>query len=154
MKRRTGPCLISLVVTCLWIQGISAQNNTAKVSFEVATIKPAAPLDLARLAADAQAGKMPKIGLHLEGDRAEFTYMSLRDLITIAYKVKRPQITGPSWMASERFDIVASLPEGASKDMFQECYRTCSRSDSNLRPIMNSRNTRSWRWWLAREDRR
>jgi uncharacterized protein (TIGR03435 family) len=36
----------------------------------------------------------------------------LRDYIRIAYQVKDFQITGPDWMASERFDIHAKLPEG------------------------------------------
>ncbi|HEY2467475.1 MAG TPA: TIGR03435 family protein [Terracidiphilus sp.] len=109
-------CFISLMSVCLFIPQLFAQTASGRPSFEVATIKPAAPLDMTKLAADVQAGKMPKLGPQVNGDRADYTYMSLRDLIVIAYRVKRFQITGPSWLASERFDIVATLPEGASKD--------------------------------------
>src|ERR1700688_4583142 len=85
-------------------------------TFEVATIKPAAPLDRMKIAAGIQAGQMPKIGAHIDRARAEYTYMAIKDLIGLAYNVKPYQITGPDWIASQRFDIVAKLPEGASKD--------------------------------------
>jgi uncharacterized protein (TIGR03435 family) len=69
-----------------------------------------------KLAAEVQAGNMPKIGPRVDGSRAEYTYMALRELIATAYKVKGYQITGPDWLTSQRFDIVAKLPDGASKD--------------------------------------
>ncbi|MFZ0305007.1 MAG: TIGR03435 family protein [Terracidiphilus sp.] len=84
--------------------------------FEVATVKPAAPLDFQRLAADVKAGKMPRLGPHVDAARAEYTYMSLKELIVTAYGVKAYQIEGPSWLAEARFDIQATLPEGATKD--------------------------------------
>jgi len=63
-----------------------------------------------------QAGKMPKIGPHVDGSRAEYLNMSLKELIANAYQVKGYQITCPPWLASTRFDIVARMPEGAGKD--------------------------------------
>ncbi len=75
-----------------------------------------APLDMAKLQADMQAGKMPNFGAHLDGLRAEYNYMSMHDLIVYAYKVKPYQVTGPDWITTARFDIVARLPEGSSKD--------------------------------------
>ena len=93
-----------------------AQATPAKLAFDVATIKPAAPLDPQRLAADIQAGRMPKVGPEIGVSRATFTYMSLADLISYAWKVRNYQINGPDWLASERFDIEATIPEGAKKD--------------------------------------
>jgi uncharacterized protein (TIGR03435 family) len=88
-----------------------------KPAFEVVSVKTAAPIDMAKLAADLQkGGPLPKMGKHLDGARAEYIYMSLQDLITDAYGVKPFQITGPDWLASERFDIFAKLPDGASKE--------------------------------------
>ena len=84
--------------------------------FEVATVKPAAPLDMAKLAAGIQAGQMPKLGAHVEAGRAEYTYVALRELITLAWGVKPYQVSGPDWIANTRFDIVGKIPEGASKD--------------------------------------
>jgi len=94
----------------------AAQAAAANLSFDVASVKPSPPLDIAKLQADMQAGKMPNFGAHITGLRAEYNYMALRDLISVAYKVKPFQVTGPTWMATQRFDIVAKMPEGSTKD--------------------------------------
>ncbi len=38
------------------------------------------------------------------------------DPLEYAYGVKPYQITGPDWMATTRFDIVAKMPQGSTKD--------------------------------------
>jgi uncharacterized protein (TIGR03435 family) len=93
-----------------------AQISTARPSFDVATVKPSAPLDFAKLRADAQAGKMPRLGPHVDASRAEYIYMTPKQLIAIAYHVKEYQINGPDWIGDERFDIDATIPDGASRD--------------------------------------
>src|SRR5664279_1445949 len=80
------------------------QAAPGKLAFEVASIRPSAPLDMAKLAAQVQAGKMPRFGARVEASRADYTYMSLKDLVAEAYKVKAYQVTGPAWLGSERFD--------------------------------------------------
>jgi uncharacterized protein (TIGR03435 family) len=92
------------------------------LAFDVATVKPSS-LDLTKIGAMAQAGHMPRLGPHVEGLRAEYNVMSLKELIATAYKVKVYQVTGPSWIGKDafdtsiqRFDIVANMPEGSSKD--------------------------------------
>jgi uncharacterized protein (TIGR03435 family) len=102
------------VLFCLALAAAVAPAQT-KPTFEVASIKPAA-LDMAKLVAMTQSGEMPAIGPRVGAARAEYTFMTLKDLIALAYKVKAFQITGPDWLASQRFDIVAKLPDGASKD--------------------------------------
>ena len=92
------------------------QAPKGKLSFDVATIKPAAPLDTAQLAADMRAGKMPKIGQEIDATRATYTYEPLDQLIALAYKLRSYQISGPPWLTQERFDIVATIPDGATKD--------------------------------------
>jgi uncharacterized protein (TIGR03435 family) len=71
---------------------------------------------MAKVMADMQAGKMPNVGMHVNGLRAEYNYLTLKDLITVAYKVKTYQITGPDWLGGQHFGIVANMPEGSSKD--------------------------------------
>jgi uncharacterized protein (TIGR03435 family) len=113
-------------------------------TFEVASIKPSAPLDMMKLASEIQAGHMPKIGARVDGARAEYTYVSLKELIVIAYKVKPFQITGPDWMASQRFDIVAKIPDGASKDdvpkmlqaLLEERFKLAAHRDSKEQPVL------------------
>src|ERR1035438_757251 len=87
-----------------------------KPTFEVASIKPAAPLDRAKLLAEIQNGATPRLGPRVDGARAEYIYMTVADLIVLAYNVKSDQIAGPGWITTQLFDIIAKLPEGASKN--------------------------------------
>ncbi len=75
-------------------------------TFEVASIKPAAPPVDGRL----------MVRMNSEAGRVTYTNVSLRNIITAAYKVKDLQISGPAWMASTRFDVIAKLPAGAKKE--------------------------------------
>jgi len=93
-----------------------APKPTPKLAFEVATIKPSPPLDMQKVAADVQAGKMPRLGPRVTASRAEYIYMPLNDLIALAYNMRNYQVTGPDWTHTERFDIAATMPESAGKD--------------------------------------
>jgi uncharacterized protein (TIGR03435 family) len=87
---------------------------------------------------------MPRFGAHIDGAQAVYTYMSLKDLIANAYNVKGYQITGPSWLPSERFDIMAKMPEGASKDdapkmlqaLLAERFKLAAHLDAQEHPVL------------------
>jgi len=83
-------------------------------TFEVASIKPARPIQ-----EQALSGKM-HIGMKIDGARVDIGAMSLNDLLWTAFKVKSFQITGPDFLKSERFDVIAKLPEGAKEDQVPE----------------------------------
>ena len=105
------------IAELLCVTGGAFAQTAPKPAFEVASVKPAAPLDLMKVAtAMRSGGEMPKIGAHVDGARAEYTYMALRELIVLAYKVKPFQITGPDWLATQRFDIEAKMPAGSKKE--------------------------------------
>lgn len=131
------------VVWCLALAATVAPAQT-KPAFEVASIRPAAPLDMTKLAAAVQAGQMPRLGPRVVGTRAEYIYMALRDLIVLAYNVKPYQITGPDWLTSQRFDIVAKLPDGASKDdapkmlqaLLEERFKLALHRESKEHPVL------------------
>ena len=109
--------IVSALILLLFASAIArGQAPQSKLAFDVATVKPAAPLDPAQLAADIKAGRMPKVGQQIDATRATYTYTQLDELIAMAYKMRLYQISGPPWLSQERFDIVASLPEGATKD--------------------------------------
>jgi uncharacterized protein (TIGR03435 family) len=97
-------------------QTVPAATPAKDLTFDVASVKPSPPLDMAKLQADMQAGKMPNMGMHLRGLRAEYNYLTLKDLISVAYKVKPVQVTGPDWLGSLHFDIVAKMPDGSTRD--------------------------------------
>jgi uncharacterized protein (TIGR03435 family) len=95
------------------------QAPAPKPQFEVATIKPAPPLNPAMAAS----GKM-HIGMNVDAARVDIGYLSLNDLIMVAYKVKQHQVVGPDWMKNERFDILAKMPEGATKEQVPEMLQS------------------------------
>jgi uncharacterized protein (TIGR03435 family) len=108
-------CRAALCLTA----GIAAfgQAPAAAPAFEVASVKPAPPIT--SLVSQIQSGKM-HVGMSIDGARVDIGFMSLADLIPLAYKVKPYQVTGPDWMRQERFDIMAKIPDGVSKDQVPE----------------------------------
>jgi uncharacterized protein (TIGR03435 family) len=60
----------------------------------------------------------------VNGSRVDIGFFSLEDLIRTAYKVKSYQISGPNWLAGQRFEIQAKMPEGAGKDQVPEMLQT------------------------------
>jgi uncharacterized protein (TIGR03435 family) len=107
--------IVRKVSICMALVAMAAFAQT-KPAFEVATIKPAPPMDPVKIAAALQAGGKMPIGANIDAHHAEYLYVDLKTLLTYAYGVKPYQITGPDWMTSERFDIVAKMPEGSKKE--------------------------------------
>jgi uncharacterized protein (TIGR03435 family) len=93
----------------------SGQTPAEAPAFEVASVKPSPPLD----ANAVMSGKL-HLGMRTDAARVDIGYLSLADLIHIAYRVKPFQISGPDWMGTQRFDIQAKMPEGASADQVPE----------------------------------
>jgi uncharacterized protein (TIGR03435 family) len=110
----------TIISVAVWAVAASAQSRPA---FEAASIRPSVPIDGPTMMAMIRSGKMP-LGAHISSSRAEYTYLDLETLLTYAYGVKRYQITGPDWMSSTRFDIVAKLPAGATKADAPQMLRT------------------------------
>lgn len=50
--------------------------------------------------------------------RVVYSFMPLKALLAIAYGVRQYQISGPAWIETERYDIVATIPDGATKAQF------------------------------------
>lgn len=122
----------------------TAQTTPKELSFDAATVKPAAPLDMAKLAADVRAGVMPKLGPQVYGSRANYIFMTLQDLMAIAFEVKPYQIRGPEWIKTEHFDIEATIPEGSTtKDapamlqtLLKERFKLTTHSQEQEQPVM------------------
>jgi uncharacterized protein (TIGR03435 family) len=60
------------------------------------------------------------MGITIEGTRVEMGFVSLTSLIVMAYKVEGYQVTGPDWLATTRFDILAKMPEGSNKEQLPQ----------------------------------
>ena len=93
------------VIACLSLRIVFAQ------SFEVASIKPAAPMQGGRIMIGMRGGP----GTDDPGQMT-FTNASIADLIQSAYDVKSYQVTGPGWLETPRFDVIAKVPTGTTKE--------------------------------------
>ncbi|MGH9393676.1 MAG: TIGR03435 family protein [Terriglobales bacterium] len=111
----------------LALAGAAASQQTAAapaaapatLAFDVASIKPAP--DIATVIASKQ---IPHLGTHIDAGRVDIGFASLQDLICTAYAVKPYQVSGPDWTSRERFDILATLPQGATKDQVPQMLQT------------------------------
>ncbi len=96
MIRNISVAGVALLAACVcWSQ-------PATPSFEVASVKPAAPCCAPGQWRESKAGV----------DRIDFPNATLRYCIAFAYGLKEYQISGPSWLGELRYDIVAKGPAG------------------------------------------
>ena len=104
----------------LWtvVLGVAAEAQTAapsrKLEFEVASVKPTA-IDSDTWTRQLRAGAL-KVGKRINGDRAEYTFMTLRQLIVDAYQVRSFQVVGSDRLPTGRFDVVGKMPAGSRKE--------------------------------------
>jgi len=88
----------------------AAALQAQTLNFEVASIKSALPPDPHQVRVLSKGG--PGTG---DPGRWSCENLSLQELIVMAYDVLPFQVSGPSWLGSERFQIAAKVPAGASK---------------------------------------
>jgi len=96
------------IALALFTCPILAQTPATAPSFEVASVKPAAPPNM-------NGGRGGRGGRGSPG-QVMFTNSSMSQLLIYAYAVKRYQISGPDSLDTDRYDIVAKLPEGAKRE--------------------------------------
>jgi uncharacterized protein (TIGR03435 family) len=97
---------------CLLIAA-SAAFAQAKPAFEVASIRPSA---------DQVTGV--RVGFQATGSQVRVTAMSIKDYVGIAYGTRPQQIEGPDWIGSQRFDVVATIPDGVPSSQIPAMLQT------------------------------
>ena len=93
---------------CVIAAGALAQQSTNRPEFEVATVRPYAP--------QTPGGGFKMTGNNDDPGTARMVAMTLHDLVSQAYHVKDYQVEGPAWTTTERYDIVAKIPAGTSRE--------------------------------------
>ncbi len=100
----------SLVLfACSTVIGLAADGP----KFEVASVKPAAPLSGGAIRIGSSGGPGTS-----DPGQVKYTGLTLKNLLTTAYRVKVYQISGPSWLDTERYDIIAKMPPETTKEQF------------------------------------
>jgi uncharacterized protein (TIGR03435 family) len=87
------------------------QSAGATLHFEAASIKPAEPGNL-------------MVRLREYPERLDYSSASLKALIGRACQVQNFRISGPDWMSSTRFDVVAKLPPDTPRSKVPEMLRS------------------------------
>jgi uncharacterized protein (TIGR03435 family) len=104
---------LSIVVVA--VVTASAQTPAPLPAFEVAAVRPAAPPTPETF----RSGQF-RIGTTVDKGRVDFEFVSLADLLPYAFGVKSFQVSGPEWMKASRWNIQATLPEGAPQAQVPE----------------------------------
>jgi uncharacterized protein (TIGR03435 family) len=99
-----------------------AAGAGAAKAFEVASVRKSPPPDMQTMMMGLSQGRRPD-SLRVDGARATYTYMSLKQLIAYAYKLRVYEVTGPDWLRTDRFEIAAKLPDGTTKDDVPDMMR-------------------------------
>jgi uncharacterized protein (TIGR03435 family) len=86
--------------------------------FEVASVKPSAPLGPQAL------GRITPVVIRggpgsSDPGLVRFDYIDMYSLVTMAYGIQWIQLSGPDWLRSTRFDINAKVPRGATREQYR-----------------------------------
>jgi uncharacterized protein (TIGR03435 family) len=115
-----------------------------QVVFEVASIRPAAPVEFGRTSVRRTIVKENA----LEG-RLNYQGVSLTDLIGDAYRVQHRQISGPDWLSSQRFDILAVIPAARSNDQISQMLEALLRERFNLKTHEETKEEKVYRLFVV-----
>jgi uncharacterized protein (TIGR03435 family) len=93
---------------------VYGQPANSQPAFEVASVKPSPPPPPTGM----MVGRVGGPGTD-DPTRVTFRNFDLSGLVVVAYGIEYYQLSAPSWLQSERFDVVAKLPDRATKEQFQ-----------------------------------
>jgi uncharacterized protein (TIGR03435 family) len=94
--------------------GLFGQPAAPTPAFDVVSVKPAPP----------PTGNNLRVSMGGDAGRVNFSNVTLKNVMTRAYSVKPHQISGPDWLDSERYDIVATIPAGAPREQIPMMLQT------------------------------
>ena len=102
---------IAMIASTLLAMALAqAPANRPKMEFEVASIRPSPPRTGFHFAADAGAADFSNPGVF------RCSNCTLATLIRTAYSLQNYQLPGRSALGTDTFEVMAKLPEGATRD--------------------------------------
>jgi len=118
----TTRCLLGCVLLSVTL---GAQSPAV---FEVASIRPSS-----------DEVNQVNVGLRITGSEVRVVRMSIKDYIGMAYSVKPNQIVGPEWLAQQRFDVAAKIPDGVPTTQIPEMIQALLANRFELKVHRESR---------------
>src|SRR5580658_5693557 len=115
------------------LASVAFQQPQTKLEFEIASVKPA-PERATGIGCQGGPGSA-------DPGRLTCQQMSPALLIRTAYGVKLVQVIGPNWLAVPRFEILATLPAGTTKEQIPEMWQNLLIDRFGLRTHHESRET-------------
>jgi uncharacterized protein (TIGR03435 family) len=103
--------ILALIVAFLVVSGVAGQPVPSPRGFEVASVKHSPSNSEGQLIMSEDAG------------RINYSNVALIVIVMRAYHTKHRQIVGPEWLSTERFDIVAKLSDGATKEDIPQMFQ-------------------------------
>lgn len=104
-----------VVALALCVPGATFAQETSKpLEFEVASVRQAVPTDSQASSGRRATGAGGSVSI--TPDRASYRDITLKSLLMRAYGLEPFQISGPAWIESERYDVLATIPEGTAKE--------------------------------------
>ena len=82
---------------------IALAQTPAHYEFEVASIRPV----------EVQPDGV-NVGLRIDGSQFRISAMTLKETVSIAYRMKISQVTGPDWIADQRYEFAGTIPDGGA----------------------------------------
>ena len=114
---------------------------SAPVAFEVASVKPSGPQS--KRGSDGGPGSK-------DPTRYSFGLASLLDLISTAYHVDYFQVSSPAPLDRQRFDLVAKVPEGATKQQFRVMLQNLLAERFDLKVHLETREFNAYEMVVAK----
>jgi uncharacterized protein (TIGR03435 family) len=129
--------------TALGLMALAAGLQAADLpSFEAASVKPAG-----------LGTPQSMRGGPGTGDPGQFTYSGapMSRLLMVAYSVKAYQLFGPEWMTTGKFDIVAKVPAGATRQQLNLMLRNLLAERFGLEVHHESRELTGYELTISKE---
>lgn len=133
-----------MIMRAVGVALLTCGLSFAQATFEVASIKPSAPIEFGRTSVRRSVTKEKGV----QG-RLNYQGISLMDLIGDAYRVQHRQISGPDWLTSQRFDILAVIPAAQSNDQIPEMLAALLHDRFKLKTHEDTKEEQIYRMVLA-----
>ena len=113
--------IIAAALIVLGTTSGTVAQNPPRVGFEVASIRHIEYTDQVR---DEVLAGTRRPRMVVTGNRVSITYMSLAEILRRAFRVEPWAMWGPDWLDQVRFDIEATIPNGANTDLVPEMLQS------------------------------